>query len=123
MKEAFRKLSAALLISALVGVAILLVFDAAHDLSLTAFHQRAGALSVLFIGASYICLQLGTHNNLREKLKRIPLGVGFCIWGSETFLPPGHLITVMDNLVVLIFVIDLSVVIMDSLKRKDGKAP
>ena len=119
MKEAFRKLSALLLISALAGVGVLLVFDGLHDLSLTTFHQRAGALSVMFIGASYICLQLGTHNNLRDKLKRIPLGVGFCIWGSETFLPPGHIITVMDNLVVLIFVSDLSFVILDSLRRKD----
>ena len=119
MKEAFRKLSAFLLISALAGVGVLLVFDGLHDLSLTTFHQRAGALSVMFIGASYICLQLGTPNNLRDKLKRIPLGVGFCIWGSETFLPPGHIITVMDNLVVLIFVSDLSFVILDSLRRKD----
>lgn len=123
MRGSFRTLSAILLISALAGMGILLVFDALHDLSLTAFHQRAGALSVLLIGASYICLQLGTHNHLRDKLKRIPLGIGFCIWGSESFVPTGHAITVMDNLVVIIFVSDLSFVILDSLRRKDDQVP
>jgi hypothetical protein len=123
MKDLFRKLSALLLVSALAGMAILLVFDVLHDLSLTAFHQRAGALSVLLIGASYICLQLGSHSHLRDKLKRIPLGVGFCIWGSESFMPTGHIITVMDNLVVIIFVSDLGFVILDSLRRKDNGAP
>jgi hypothetical protein len=123
MKELSRKLSATLLISALAAVAVLLVFDLWHNLGFTTFHQRAGGLSVLFIGASYICLQLSTSSQLRDKLKRIPLGVGFCIWGSESFMPPGHIITVMDNLVVLIFVTDLSFVILDSLRRKDNPVP
>jgi hypothetical protein len=50
------------------------------------------------------------------------LGLGFLFWGTEQFLPPGPLATALDSLVVLIFVSDLSLVIVDRLKRKDDGA-
>jgi len=60
MKKLLRSLSALLLISALAGLATLLVFDALNHLRLTSAHQRVGALSFMMIGASYISLQLST---------------------------------------------------------------
>ena len=122
MKKPLRSLSALLLISALAGLAALLVFDALNHLRLTAFHQRTGALSFMLIGASYISLQLATQRRWNEKFKGILLGTGFFLWGCEQFVPPGPLVTVMDSLVVLIFVSDLGLVIVDRLKRKDDGA-
>jgi peptidoglycan/LPS O-acetylase OafA/YrhL len=122
MKKPLRSLSALLLVSALAGLAALLVFDAFNHLRLTPFHQRTGALSFMLIGASYISLQLATRRQWNEKLKGILLGTGFFLWGCEQFVPPGPLATVMDSLVVLIFVSDLGLVIMDRLKRKDDEA-
>jgi len=121
MKKPLRQLSAVLLVSALAGMVTLLIFDAWNRLSLTPFHQHVGALSFMLIGASYICLQLGTARQWKDKIKRVLLGVGFFLWGSEQFLSPGPLVTVMDSLVVIIFVSDLSLVIMDSLRCKDDE--
>lgn len=123
VKKPFRKLSAILLVLAVAGMAVLLVFDALNRLSLTAFHQRVGALSFMLIGASYICLQLSTILAWKERLKRLLLGLGFFLWGCEQFLSPGPLATLTDSLVVIIFVSDLSLVIVQSLKRKDDHVP
>src|ERR1700690_1582495 len=121
MKKPLRNLSALLLISALAGMATLLIFDALDHLRLTPVHQRTGALSFMLIGASYISLQLSTGRRWRELFKGVLLGVGFFLWGCEQFLPPGPLVTIMDSLVVLIFVSDLGMVIVDRLKRKDDE--
>ena len=121
MKKPLRSLSALLLISALAGMATLLVFDALNRLRLTSFHQQAGALSFMLIGASYISLQLSTGRRWREIFKGVLLGTGFFLWGCEQFVPPGPLVTVMDSLVVVIFVSDLGLIIVDRLKRKDDK--
>ena len=121
MKKPLRSLSALLLISALAGMATLLVFDALNQLRLTSFHQQAGALSFMLIGASYISLQLSTGRRWRELIKGVLLGIGFFLWGCEQFVPPGPLVTVMDSLVVVIFVSDLGLIIVDRLKRKDDK--
>ncbi len=123
MKELLRKLSACLLVSALAGMVALLIFDVFNRLNLTLFHQRMGALSFMLVGASYISLQFSTAQHWREKLKRVLLGVGFFLWGSEQFLSRGPFATLVDSLVVIIFVSDLSLVIMDSLKSKDDQAP
>jgi hypothetical protein len=122
MRKMFRILSAVLLVSALAGMATLLIFDVFNRLLLTPFHQRMGALSFALIGASYICLQLGSSQPWKEKLKRMLLGVGFSLWGSEQFLSPSRLVTVMDCLVVIIFVSDLSLVIVYSLHCKNDDA-
>jgi len=121
MKKPLRNLSALLLVSALAGMATLLFFDALNHLRLTSIHQRMGALSFMLIGASYISLQLSTGRRWREMFKGVLLGTGFFLWGCEQFVPPGPLVTVMDSLVVLIFVSDLSLIIADRLKHKDDE--
>ncbi|MFZ0828430.1 MAG: hypothetical protein WAO02_13505 [Verrucomicrobiia bacterium] len=123
MKKPLRSLSALLLISALAGLATLLVFDALNHLRLTSFHQRTGALSFMLIGASYISLQLSMGRRWREMIKGVLLGTGFFLWGCEQFVPPSPLVTIMDSLVVLIFVVDLSLIIVDRLKHREDESP
>jgi hypothetical protein len=119
MKTLFRGLSAVLFIAALITVGTLLTFDALNQLRLTPVHQQAGALSFILIGASFIGLQLGSGRRWNEMLKEILLGTAFVLWGSEQFLPTSPLVTALDSLVVLIFVCDLSLIIISRLKRKD----
>lgn len=117
MTTLFRWLSTLLFVSALLAVATLLVSDATSALTLTELHRRAGALSFMLIGASYVALQLSVRRPRGEKLKAILLGTAFLFWGSGQFLPPSLFATAMDSAVVVIFVVDLSLIIIENLKR------
>jgi hypothetical protein len=117
MRKFFRQLSVLLLVAALAGTLTLLAVDTMNHLRLTFMHQRAGSLSFILIGASYICFLLSDPHPWRDKIQGLLLGTGFMLWGSEQFLNPGPAVTVMDSLVVLIFVTDLSWVIANKLKH------
>ena len=51
------------------------------------------------------------------------LGLAFVLWGAEQLLPVSRWVTAMDCLVVTIFVIDLSLITIEHLKRKDHELP
>lgn len=118
MATLFRWLCTIFFVSALIAMVTLLVADALNALTLTSLHRRAGALSFMLIGSSYVALQLSFRRPLGEKVKAILLGVAFLFWGSGQFLPPSPWATAMDAAVVVIFVVDLSLIIIESLKRK-----
>jgi len=120
MRTLFRQLSAVLLIAALAGTLCLLVFDVSNHLRLTFVHQRVGALAFILVGASYICLLLSDGHPWRNRIKGILLGTGFLLWGTEQFVEPGVVATVMDSLVVLIFVSDLGWIIASDIRQKRG---
>lgn len=117
MATLFRWLSTVLFISALLAMLTVLASDAVNALTLTALHRHAGALSFMLIGSSYVALQLSLRRPRIEKLKAILLGVAFLFWGSGQFLPPSPWATAMDAAVVVIFVVDLSLIIVESLKQ------
>jgi peptidoglycan/LPS O-acetylase OafA/YrhL len=121
MRNPLRTLSLLLLILALAGMGTLVFFDGLNHLALTSIHQQMGALSFILIGTSYISLQLSSRRRWAEKLKGIMLGVGFLLWGCEQFIQPSVLVTIMDSLVVTIFVVDLGLIIMGRLRRKDDE--
>jgi hypothetical protein len=117
MATFFRWLSTILFVSAIAAMVTLLVSDALNALTPTAFHRCAGALAFMLIGSSYVALQISLRRPRSEKVKAILLGVAFLFWGSGQFLPPSLLATAMDSAVVVIFVVDLSLIIIEHLKR------
>jgi hypothetical protein len=119
MTTIFRWLSTFLFVSALAAMLTLVVSDALNSLVLTPLHRRAGALSLMLIGMSYIALQLNSRRPGNEKVKAILLGSAFLFWGLEQFLPDCLWTTAMDTAVVVIFVVDLSLIIIESLKRNN----
>ncbi|HXA14593.1 MAG TPA: hypothetical protein VNW23_05655 [Opitutaceae bacterium] len=123
MTKLFRGLSLLLFLLAVGEIIILLFSDISHALQLTSFHQQAGAVALILIGASYISLQLSLKRRWNEKLKGIFLGLAFVLWGSEQFLPASQVVTLMDSAVITIFVVDLGLIILDYLKRGDHQAP
>ena len=119
MATLFRWLSTILFVSALAAMLTLLISDALNALTPTPLHRRAGALSFMLIGSSYVALQLSLNRPWNEKVKAILLGIAFMFWGSGQFLPPSLWATAMDTAVVVIFVVDLSLIIIESLKRNN----
>jgi hypothetical protein len=119
MAKWLRWLSLALLVAALAAVICLLAFDGVNRLTMTFLHQQAGAWALIFIGASYICLQMAIRQPTRARVKGVLLGVAFGLWGTEQFLPPGPLVTAMDSAVVTIFVVDLGLIVADQLRKGD----
>jgi hypothetical protein len=113
----FRCLSTILFVSALAAMATLLVSDALNALTPTATHRCAGALSFILIGSSYVALQIGLQRPPAEKIKAILLGTAFLFWGGGQFLPASLFATALDTVVVVIFVVDLSLIIVENLKR------
>lgn len=123
MTNLLRWLSVIFFVLALLSIGILLIFDVVNHLQFGFIHQRAGALSLMLIGASYISLQLSRKRRWNELLQGILLGTAFLLWGGEQFVPPGQLMTAMDSIVITIFVVDLSLIIAQHLKHKDDETP
>jgi len=123
MTKLLRWLSAIFFICALGGIVTLLIFDTLNGLRLTDMHQRAGAVSLILIGCSFISLQLSLRQRWDEMLKKVLLGVAFLFWGGEQFLPSSPWVTAMDTLVVIIFVVDLGLIIVEHLRRTGQQTP
>ncbi len=123
MTNLLRWLSVIFFVLALGSIGILLIFDMVNHLQFGFIHQRAGALSLMLIGTSYISLQFSLKRGWDEMLKGLLLGIAFLLWGGEQFVPSGPLMTTMDSIVITIFVVDLSLIIAQHLKHKDDETP
>jgi len=117
MTTLFRWLSGILFVSAIAAMVTLLAADILNALTLSPTHRCAGALAFMLIGSSYVALQISLQRPRSEKVKAILLGIAFLFWGSGQFLPPSLFATAMDSAVVVIFVVDLSLIILEHLKR------
>ena len=119
MPALFRALSAIFFVSALLTISTLVISDVFNQLRLTSVHRSAGALSFFLIGSSYVGLQFSSKRPWNEMAKNVSLGIAFLLWGFEQFLPASPWVTAMDTAVVLIFVFDLSLIIVERLRRAD----
>jgi hypothetical protein len=118
MKRRLRALSGILFLLAFVALAFLLLPDLWLHFRPTFRHRQTAAFALIFVGASFICLQLSVDGRWRDKLKGVLLGSAFVLWGSEQYLPAGAWVTAIDSAVIAIFVVDLGLVIGGSLGRR-----
>jgi dipeptide/tripeptide permease len=123
MKKFLRTLSGIFFGLALLALAWLLLPDLWSSFQPSLRHQQAGALALIFVGASFICLQASAAAHGKTTLKALLLGLAFVLWGGEQFLPPGPLVTALDSAVIAIFVVDLGLVIASQLETPPGSQP
>ena len=123
MNRSLRSLSGIFFICALLSVAYLLGSGFWLRFQPDFIHASSGALALIFVGASFICLQLSAETRGWDVLKGLFVGLAFVLWGGELYLPPGPVVTAVDTAVVAIFVIDLGLVIKPSLRRKESPRP
>ncbi|MGO8671996.1 MAG: hypothetical protein ACLQVD_11595 [Capsulimonadaceae bacterium] len=121
--KTLRWLSAILFIGALAGIGAMLLSDSTRHFQFSPIHQRVAAYPLMLIGLSYISLQLSAPRSPAERIKGVLLGLAFVLWGSEMLLPSSRLVIFMDTAVVSIFVIDLSMIVFEHLRRQDHELP
>ena len=111
MNRFIRHLSSFFLLIALACLAALWRHDSRHGFHYDAAHLRAGSPPFIFIGIAFITFQLSLQIPWRKQVKGLLLGAAFALWGAEQFIQPGCWLTVLDDVVIGIFVVDLGITI------------
>ena len=79
------------------------------------------AVPLIAIGISYLVLILSLQRTQGQRLVGVFVGVAFVLWGSEQFLSDQRLVSFIDDVVVFLFVVDLSIVIRRNLRSCAGE--
>jgi peptidoglycan/LPS O-acetylase OafA/YrhL len=74
------------------------------------------AVSLILIGVAFASLQFVLQRTLRQILLGLMVAAAFILWGAEQFVSNQAIASFMDDVVVLLFVLDLSIVIYGHLK-------
>jgi DNA replication protein DnaC len=79
------------------------------------------AVPLIAIGISYFILILTLRRTLGQRIVGIFIGIAFVLWGLEQFLSDQAVISFLDDVVVFLFVVDLSIVIRQNLRSCVGE--
>jgi len=115
----FRNLSLFLLALSVVSFTILWEHDVQNEFHYDAAHLRMGSPPFIFIGLAFVAYQLSRACPWRKRIKGLLLGAAFALWGCEQFLVASFWLTLMDNLVIGIFVVDLGTIMAGQLLKKE----
>lgn len=78
-------------------------------------------IPLIAIGASYISLVLTLRRTPGQLLVGLLMGLAFVLWGMEQFLTNRAIILFIDDCVVFLFVVDLSIVIRHNFRECAGE--
>ena len=115
-----RILSAVALATAFASAAGILILDGIHWLRPDLSWKVKSALPLICIGVSYALLQFTVPRTLREFCLSLAVSLAFVLWGVEQFVPAPQIASRIDDLVVFLFVLDLSIVIRGQLRQRFG---
>ena len=118
-----RVLSTVALGFAFASAAVILLLDALHGLRPEISWRVKPALPLIGIGLSYALLQFTLPRTWKEFCLGLAVSLGFILWGAEQFVPLRWVASLMDDLVVFLFVLDLSIVILGHLKQALPRPP
>jgi|HubBroStandDraft_1064217.scaffolds.fasta_scaffold00535_22 hypothetical protein len=131
VETVLRVAAGALTVAALLACGVLLLSDAAPELSaLVKFvvamaprawallgHAPLSAMPLLLAGGSYIALQGLLRPPPIELVKRLLLGSAFLLWGIVQLMPPSVIATDLGDLVIALYVLDLGIIIQAELRE------
>ena len=83
-------------------------------------HAASSAAPLLLIGAAYISLQPMVRPRPVELLKRLLLGFAFILWGIVQLLPPSSTTAILGDIVIVLYVVDLSLIIKTPFNARIG---
>jgi len=76
-------------------------------------HAIVEALALVFIGISFMSLCFTICRGQDKYHWRMMMGVTFCLWGIEAIMPYGLAKLLVRDVVVLLFILDLMLVILE----------
>lgn len=76
-------------------------------------HAIIEALSLILIGLSFISLCFTICRGQDRYHWRMVMGITFCLWGVEAIMPQGLGKLLVSDLVVLLFILDLVLIILE----------
>ena len=79
------------------------------------------AIPLVAIGISYFALITSLRRTFGQRLAGISIGLAFVLWGLEQFLNDKAVISFIDDVVVFLFVVDLSIVVRRNLRDCIGE--
>ncbi len=104
---------------AIASACLVLALDGLHlfDQSLLPWRLKS-AFPLIFVGISYGCLQFTLPRSWKELSLSMCVSLGFILWGGEQFVPNPAFASLIDDVVMFLFVLDLSIVIRGYLEQK-----
>jgi len=123
LHNALRAVSAITLALAFIGAAFVLALHLPHSKDfLRHLHVNPPAWSLksawplIFIGTSYFTLLLTLPRTRTQRLLGFMVCAAFISWGAEQFVPAPEIVSLIDDIIVFVFVLDLSLMIRGNLK-------
>jgi hypothetical protein len=113
-----RILSGIALATAFASAAGILILDAIHWFRPDLSWKLKSALPLICIGVSYALLQFTVPRAPGEFCLSLAVSLAFVLWGVEQFIPVPQIASRIDDLVVFLFVLDLSIVIWGQLRQR-----
>ncbi len=120
LAKTLRILSGLALVFAFAGAAGILLLDALHWIRPDLTWRVKSAFPLMGIGLSYALLQFTLPRTRTEFALSLAVSLGFILWGTEQFIPVARIASLVDDVVVFVFVMDLGIVIGSRLKRGGG---
>jgi hypothetical protein len=87
---------------------------------LTRAHIWLSSLALALVGVAYALLQIRLRPRRGVLLKRLLLASTFLLWSIDQLLSPGHLATVLGDVVVSAYVLDLFWIIQEQEESGGG---
>jgi hypothetical protein len=101
-------------IAALVAGIILLLSDIFPTILL---HAPVSAAPLLLIGATYLGFQVLMRPKPLDLFKALIVSAAFLLWGVDQLLPTGWFATLLGDIVIVLYVIDLGWMMADRLQQ------
>jgi hypothetical protein len=80
-------------------------------------HAPISAAPLLLIGAASLGFQVLTRPRPLELFKALLVSLAFILWGIDQMLPPGWLTTMVGDVVIVLYVIDLGWMMGSTLRQ------
>jgi hypothetical protein len=108
--------------ASLLSGLLLLVQDVAPGLTGFVRHSWLAASALLFAGTACLGFASAIRARTRDVIMRAFLGSAFILWGIQQLLSDGRLATVLGDIVIVLFVIDVGAFLEANGANTDSKS-